>query len=59
MNLSCNKETLPEGCPSRKTCFRSPNKSFKVYLCPVHVIWTGRGMTNLVLKVCFDFFTPT
>ena len=26
-------------------------------LCPVHVIWTGRRMTNLVLNVCFDFFS--
>jgi hypothetical protein len=26
-------------------------------LCPVHVIWTEHGMTNLVLNVCFDFFS--
>ena len=26
-------------------------------LCLVHVIWTERRMTNLVLNVCFDFFS--
>ena len=26
-------------------------------LCLVHVIWTGCQMTNLVLNVCFDFFS--
>ena len=26
-------------------------------LCLIHVIWTERGMTNLVLNVCFDVFS--
>ena len=26
-------------------------------LCLVHVIWTKRRMTSLVLNVCFDFFS--
>ena len=27
------------------------------FFCLVHVIWTERRMTNLVLNVCFDFFS--
>ena len=28
-----------------------------INLCPVHVIWTECRMMNLVLNVCFDFFS--
>ena len=28
-----------------------------IYLCAVHVISPGRGMMNLALNVCFDFFS--
>ena len=30
---------------------------WNICLCLVHVIWTERRMTNLVLNVCFDFFS--
>ena len=32
-------------------------QSIILSICPVHVIWTERRMTNLMLNVCFDFFS--
>ena len=31
--------------------------TYSLHKCPVHVIWTERQMRNLVLNVCFDFFS--
>ena len=32
-------------------------KNSNIHLSLIHVIWTERQMTNLVLNVCFDFFS--
>ena len=40
-----------------RLCVGYQSGNFKLDLCLVHVIWTERGMINLVLKDCFDFFS--
>ena len=35
----------------------SSQSILSIDICLVHVIWTEHRMTNLVLNICFDFFS--
>ena len=50
-------------CPSKSSikvmveALKLSEDILEIDLCADHVISTGRRMTNLVLNVCFDFFS--